>query len=56
MKDFGLTVYVNGTEKRDLDNALKRFKRRIEKSRVLEIYKRKQFYVKPSVAKKIDKK
>lgn len=56
MKDFGLTVFVTGNEKEHLNNALKRFKRRVEKSKVLDIYKDKQQYTKPSDRKKYERK
>lgn len=38
-----------------IDKALKRFKKKYEKSGVLKEFRRRQFFVKPSVEKKMDK-
>lgn len=38
-----------------LDKALKRFKKKYEKSGVLKEFRRRMFYVKPSVDKKMNK-
>jgi len=37
-----------------IDKALKRFKKKYEKSGVLKEFRRRQFFVKPSVEKKMD--
>lgn len=48
-KDYGLTVYVG---EKGIDEALRRFKKRIEKAGVLEeVYERK-YFVKPSAIKR----
>jgi len=38
-----------------LDKALKRFKKKYEKAGILKEFRRRQFYVKPSVDKKMNK-
>ena len=38
-----------------IDKALKRFKKKYEKSGVLKEFRRRQFYIKPSVEKKMEK-
>ena len=38
-----------------LDKALKRFKKKYEKAGILKEFRRRQFFVKPSVDKKMDK-
>jgi len=38
-----------------IDKALKRFKKKYEKSGVLKEFRRRQFFVKPSVERKMDK-
>ena len=38
-----------------IDKALKRFKKKYEKSGVLKEFRKRQFYVKPSVERKMDK-
>lgn len=40
-------------ENESLENALKRFKRKVQKDGIISDMKRKEEYVKPSVAKKI---
>ena len=48
-----IKVVVQETE--TLDKALKRFKKKYEKSGVLKEFRRRMFYVKPSVDKKMQK-
>jgi len=38
-----------------IDRALKRFKKKYEKAGILKEFRRRQFYVKPSVDKKMNK-
>ena len=59
-KDFGATVYVaSGTpedrEKRS-DDAIKRFKRRVERYKILDEVKERQYYIKPYLEKKVKRK
>lgn len=55
-KDFGTTVYVvpGSPEDRErrTDDAIKRFKRRVERYKILDELKERQFYIKPSTLKK----
>jgi small subunit ribosomal protein S21 len=46
-----IKVIVQDNE--SLDKALKRFKKKYEKAGVLKEFRRRQFYVKPSVEKKM---
>lgn len=50
--DFGTTVFVNkGTSEdreRRADDAIKRFRRRTERYKVLDELKERQYYIKPS--------
>ena len=59
-KDFGTTVYVvpgsSEDRERRTDDAVKRFKRRVERYRILDELKERQFYTKPSTLKKEKKK
>ena len=48
-----IKVIVQDTE--SLDKALKRFKKKYEKAGILKEFRRRQFFVKPSVDKKMDK-
>ena len=48
----GYTVLVAGNEKQDVDITLQKFKRKIEKSGKLDIFKEKQYYLKPSLQKR----
>jgi ribosomal protein S21 len=52
-KDYGLTVYAN--ENSDINELLRRFRKRVEKAKVLDIYKEHQVYVKPSLKKHLKK-
>lgn len=56
MKDEALTVYVNGPEVEDLNFAIIRFRKRIEKAGVLDELKERQFYLKPSIKKRLKRK
>ena len=47
-KDTGTRVYVYDN---NIVDALRRFKRRVEKSKVLDIVRERQFYEKPSAKK-----
>jgi small subunit ribosomal protein S21 len=48
-----IKVVVQDNE--SLDKALKRFKKKYEKAGILKEFRRRQFYTKPSVDKKMDK-
>jgi small subunit ribosomal protein S21 len=48
-----IKVIVQDTE--SLDKALKRFKKKYEKAGILKEFRRRQFFVKPSVDKKMNK-
>lgn len=48
-----IKVIVQDSE--SLDKALKRFKKKYEKAGILKEFRRRQFFVKPSVDKKMDK-
>ena len=48
-----IKVVVQDNE--SLDKALKRFKKKYEKSGILKEFRRRQFYIKPSVDKKMEK-
>ncbi len=43
------------SEHENIDKALKRFKKKYERSGVLKEYKRRTFYVKPSVEKRMER-
>jgi len=55
MKDTGIVVVVNGTSKEDVESAIHRFKKKVERSGILDEYKQRQYYVKPSAQKKLKK-
>lgn len=42
-------------ESENIDKALKRFKKKYERSGILKEYKKRTFYVKPSVQKRMEK-
>lgn len=46
-RDYGTCVYVTKT----VDEALKKFKKRVERFRIMDEIKSRQFYDKPSVVK-----
>jgi small subunit ribosomal protein S21 len=48
-----IKVVVQDNE--SLDKALKRFKKKYEKAGILKEFRRRQFYIKPSVDKKMEK-
>jgi small subunit ribosomal protein S21 len=48
-----IKVIIQDSE--SLDKALKRFKKKYEKAGILKEFRRRQFFVKPSVDKKMDK-
>ncbi|MFA7360262.1 MAG: 30S ribosomal protein S21 [Candidatus Kapaibacterium sp.] len=48
-----IKVIIQDTE--SLDKALKRFKKKYEKAGILKEFRRRQFFVKPSVDKKMNK-
>ncbi len=43
------------SENENIDKALKRFKKKYERSGVLKEYKKRNFYTKPSVEKRMEK-
>lgn len=47
-------VTVEVSEKETIDKALKRFKKKLEKSGVLKEYRSRQFFVKPSVNRRTE--
>ena len=47
---IGITVQEN----ENIDKALKRFKKKYERSGILKEYKKRTFFVKPSVEKRMD--
>ena len=52
----GTTVYVRGTSEEDITQAINIFKRRIEKLGILDEFKNRQHYIKPSELKKLNRK
>jgi len=48
-------IKVSIQEGESIDKILKRFKKKYEKAGILKEFRRRQFYVKPSVNKKMDK-
>ena len=54
MKQYGLKIVVKPDD--DISYVLKKFKKRVDKSGVLELYKSKQTYMKPSDKKKLKRK
>ncbi len=55
-KDEGLKVTVRGDKPEDLMKAMKRFKRIVKESGILQEYKDKQYFQKPSEKKRLRKK
>lgn len=49
-KKVNVAVYVIDGK---IDEALRKFKKKVEKYEVLDIYKAKQYYIKPSEAKRL---
>jgi len=48
-------IKVVAQDNESIDKALKRFKKKYEKAGVLKEFRRRQFFVKPSVDKKMNK-
>ncbi len=48
-------VGINVQENENIDRALKRFKKKYERSGILKEYKKRTFYVKPSMEKRMEK-
>jgi small subunit ribosomal protein S21 len=48
-------VGINVSENENIDRALKRFKKKYERSGVLKEYKKRAFFVKPSMEKRLEK-
>lgn len=53
-KDVGLTMYAHNHK--SIEVLLRKFKKRVQQSGVLDEYKERQYYTKPSVKKRIKKK
>lgn len=47
-------VGINVQENENIDKALKRFKKKYERSGVLKEFKKRTFFVKPSIEKRMD--
>ena len=47
-------LIINVKENESIDKALKRFKKKYERSGILKEYKKRTFYVKPSIEKRMD--
>ena len=54
-KDEGLMVTVRGDRPEDMTKAMKRFKRIVKESGILQEYKEKQYFQKPSEKKRLRK-
>ena len=48
-------VGINVQENENIDKALKRFKKKYERSGILKEYKKRTFYSKPSIEKRMDR-
>ncbi len=48
-------VGINVQENENIDRALKRFKKKYERSGILKEFKKRTFYVKPSVEKRMER-
>ena len=48
-------VGINVSENENIDRALKRFKKKYERSGVLKEYKKRTFFVKPSMEKRMER-
>ncbi len=48
-------VGINVSENENIDRALKRFKKKYERSGVLKEYKKRAFFTKPSVEKRMER-
>jgi small subunit ribosomal protein S21 len=54
-KDTGLMVTVRGDTEQDMTKAMKRFKRIVKESGVLQEYKDRQYFQKPSLKRRLRK-
>ena len=48
-------IGINVQENENIDKALKRFKKKYERSGVLKEYKKRTYFVKPSIEKRMEK-
>ncbi|MGE5796327.1 MAG: 30S ribosomal protein S21 [Ignavibacteria bacterium] len=48
-------VGINVGENESIDKALKRFKKKYERSGILKEYKKRTFFIKPSIKKRMEK-
>ncbi|MFC2134473.1 30S ribosomal protein S21 [Bacteroidota bacterium] len=48
-------VGINVQENENIDKALKRFKKKYERSGILKEFKKRTFYTKPSIEKRMDR-
>jgi small subunit ribosomal protein S21 len=48
-------VGINVSENENIDRALKRFKKKYERSGILKEYKKRAFFTKPSVEKRMER-
>lgn len=48
-------VGINVSENENIDRALKRFKKKYERSGVLKEYKKRTYFVKPSIEKRMER-
>ncbi|MCP5062896.1 MAG: 30S ribosomal protein S21 [Ignavibacteriae bacterium] len=48
-------VGINVSENENIDRALKRFKKKYERSGVLKEYKKRAFFTKPSIEKRMER-
>ena len=53
-KDFGLTVYAHNHP--NVEVLLRKFKKKVQATGIIEEYKERQYYVKKSVKKRLKKK
>jgi len=51
-KDFALIVYLKDSTMEDVDNALKRLRKRMDKAGLMEEIYRRQYFLKPCLAKR----
>lgn len=55
-KDFALTVIPKGTTAEDVEYALRRLRKRMEKVGLMDELFRRQYYLKPCLAKRVKRK
>ncbi|GBD92169.1 30S ribosomal protein S21 [bacterium BMS3Abin04] len=48
-------IGINISENENIDRALKRFKKKYERSGILKEYKKRTFYLKPSIEKRMER-